>query len=273
VKGSSPAGIPPVLALLVAASLTLMTLDRLGPASAVLTGGRAAARQALSPLQAAGEAAVRPLGELAGGLSRAGALRRENARLRREVTELRSQAARAEALGRENALLAGALGLVPVDGAAPPVAARVVSLPNGRAGSTFVVDRGSEAGVRPGMPVMASGALVGRVVRSSRGWAAVLPLADPTSAVGIRLSGSGETGLAEGAGRSAGLRLDLLDPAVAVAPGELAVTSGLRHGRFPPGLPVGRVAPASQRGEVRLRPLAELGRLEIVQVLRWEAPA
>lgn len=260
------------MALLVAASLTLTTLDRFGPAGPAVAAVRGAVREVLAPAEAAGEAALRPVGDLLGGLGRGGALRRENARLRRELARSRSQGARAEALERDNAHLAGILGMSTADGS-PPVAARVVSLPGGRPGSTLVLDRGREAGIRPGMPVVAAGALVGRVVEASRGRAAVLPLADPGSAVGVRLSRSGETGVAQGVGAGRALRVDLLDPTTEVHPDELASTSGLRYGRFPPGLPVGRVARRSRGGAVLLRPLADPARLEVVEVLRWRPPA
>lgn len=265
-------GRPPLVALLVAASLSLATLDRFGPAGPAVAAARGAFRGGLAPAEAAGEAALRPVGDLLGALGRGGVLGRENARLRRALARSRSEAAQAEALARENARLAGLLGLPSVDGS-PPVAARVVSLPAGRPGSTLVLDRGQEAGIRPGMPVVAAGALVGRVVEASRRRAAVLPLADPGSAVGVRLSGSGEVGVAQGLGAGRALRVDLLDPPTEVHLGELVLSSGLRHGRFPPGLPVGRVAEAGREGTVRLQPLVEPARLEVVEVLRWRPPA
>jgi cell shape-determining protein MreC len=71
----------------------------------------------------------------------------------------------------------------------------------------------------------------------------------------------------QGEGRPT-LRLDLLDPTVTLESGDLAVTSGLRHTRFPAGLPVGRVT--GPRGRYVVRPFAPPDRLEIVKVLRWE---
>jgi cell shape-determining protein MreC len=50
--------------------------------------------------------------------------------------------------------------------------------------------------------------------------------------------------------------------------GELAITSGLRHSRFPAGLPVGRVTGAP--GRFVVEPFAPPDRLEAVKVLRWE---
>jgi cell shape-determining protein MreC len=63
------------------------------------------------------------------------------------------------------------------------------------------------------------------------------------------------------------LRLDLLDPSAPLENGDLAVTSGLRHSRFPAGLPVGRVT--GSRGHFLLDPFAPPDRLEVVKVVRW----
>jgi rod shape-determining protein MreC len=146
------------------------------------------------------------------------------------------------------------------------VAARVVSLPPGRVAGTLVLDRGRDDGLAPGMPVVASGGLVGRVVEATRRQATVLPLSDPDSAVGVRVGPGNAVGVAQG------LRLELLDPQAQLQRGDLAVTSGLRHSRFPPDLAVGRVR-GGGRGTARIRMLADVARLDVVDVLLWRAPA
>ena len=73
--------------------------------------------------------------------------------------------------------------------------------------------------------------------------------------------------MAQGRGGST-LRLDLLDPNAPLESGGLAVTSGLRHSRFPAGLPVGRVT--GTRGHFVVHAFAPPDRLELVKVLRWD---
>jgi rod shape-determining protein MreC len=258
---------PPLVVLLTLASLTLAVLDRSGAARGVLEPARGAARSALVPVESALEAGLRPLGEAGDGLTRGRALARENARLRHALEASRAGSARAEALAEENRRLSELLGMPTVAGLRA-MPARVVSAGTGRAGSTLLLDRGRDAGLAPGMPVVSGGALVGRVVEVWRGTAAVLPVTDPTSAVGVRLAGSGGLAVAEGRGPGAALRLDLLDPSTPVPPGEVVVTSGLRHGRYPAGLVVGRTGD----GREALHLLAGLARLELVQVLDWNPP-
>jgi rod shape-determining protein MreC len=124
------------------------------------------------------------------------------------------------------------------------------------------------------MPVVTGDGLVGRVVETSARRASVLLLTDRTSSIGIRLSGSGDVGVAEGRGSGAPLEVDLIDPATKVRSGEVAVTSGLQQSVFPPGVPVGRVVlararPGELRQEVEIRPLVDLRRLAFVEVLQW----
>jgi cell shape-determining protein MreC len=255
---------PPLVSILVAAALSLVLVGRPGaPLAGALGPVRATARAAFVPAEAAADGVFRPLAGIGDGLGRSGQL----ARSRAEVTRVREQAvsesARAEALEAENARLAALLRL---DGlaAGEGVAARVVSVGRGGAGDTLVLDRGGGAGIQAGMPVVAAGGLVGRIVAVSSGNSIVLPVTAPTFAVGVR--GAGAAGVAQGRGGPA-LRLDLLDPSAPVHDGDLAVTSGLRRSRFPAGLPVGRVTGGP--GHFAVRAFALPDRLEVVKVLRW----
>jgi rod shape-determining protein MreC len=238
---------------------------------------RSLARAPFTPVEAAGEAAFRPLEGAVSGLGRARDLARAEAALERERERTRSEVARAEALAAENGRLTALLGLDGPAGA-DGVAARVVSTGFGRSGGTLMIDRGDAAGIRVGMPVVAAGGLVGRVVEVDPRHSIVLPVTDPASAVGVRIAGpaAGEpdtagrgsaSGVAQGRGGRT-LRLDLLDPTAALERGDPAVTSGLRHSRFPAGLPVGRVS--GSRGRFVVEPFSPPDRLEIVKVLRWE---
>ncbi len=97
---------------------------------------------------------------------------------------------------------------------------------------------------------------------------------DPASAVGIRLTGSGDPGSAEGEGPGRDLSLLFVEPGTKVERDELVVTSGLEGAAFPADVPVGHVVGATTRpGElsqdVHVRPAADLGRLELVRVLQW----
>ena len=255
---------PRLVSVLAAAALTLILVDRSGGPLATGPGAlRSVARAAFVPVESAGEAVFRPIQGLVAGLGRAGAVSATEAELARGRERARSEAARADALAAENGRLAALLALDGLAGG-DDVAARVVSVDVARAGGTLLLDRGGDAGLRAGMPVVAAGGLVGQILDVSPRHSTVLPVTDPASAVGVRCAGA--AGVAQGRGGPA-LRLDLLDPTAPLKSGDLAVTSGLRHSRFPPGLPVGRVAGAS--GRFVVEPFAPPDRLEVVKVLRW----
>jgi rod shape-determining protein MreC len=256
-----------VVSVLAASALTLILAGRSdGPLVDGAAAVRAAARSVFVPVEAAGDAAFRPLEATLDGMGRADGLARARAGQGRAEEWAHSEAARAEALQAENRRLEELLGL---DGplAGEGVAARVVSIPAGRSGGALLLDRGSGDGIRPGMPVVAAGGLVGRVIEVATGHSTVLTLGDRASAIGVRVGAAATAGVAQG-GDAPVLRLDLLDPSAPIERGALAVTSGLRHSRFPAGLPVGRVAGESGRWAVE--PFAPPDRLEVVKVLRWE---
>jgi len=255
---------PPLVSVLVAAALTLVLLGRPGaPLGAAAGAFRSAGRVAFGPAGSAGDGMFRPWRSLAAAVGRGGAVARTESALARARAQLRSENARADGLAAENARLAALLSL---DGpaAGDGVAARVVSAAG--AGDTLALDRGSEAGLRVGMPVVGAGGLVGRVVEVGRRSSTVLPLVGGPSAVGVRVGVSGVAGVASG-GEGPRLPLELLDPGAPVRAGDVAVTSGLRHSLFPAGLAVGRVAGAA--GHFLVEVFAPPARLEFVKVLRW----
>jgi len=275
---------PPLVSVLVASAVTLILLGRAGGPPATAEGVlRSAVRAAFVPVEAAGDAAFRPLEGAAAGWRRTGDVAAVEEQLARQRRQAESEAARADGLAAENSRLAALLHL---DGpaAADGVAARVVATGAGRPGGTLVIDRGAAAGIRIGMPVVAAGGLVGRVVEVGPSHSTVLPVTDPASAIGVRCAtvpepradatatgataGDAPSAAAVAQGNGGGrLRLDLLDPTARLQSGGLAVTSGLRHSLFPAGLPVGRVV--GDPGAFGVEPFAPPDRLELVKVLHW----
>lgn len=258
---------PPRLSVLVASAVTLILIGRSGgPLAAGQGAVRSAARAAFAPVEAAGDAAFRPLEAVADGVGREGDLSEAERAVARERGRAASEAARAEALAAENGRLAALLHLEGPS-AGEGVAARIVSRGGGSGDGPVLIDRGGDAGIRAGMPVVAAGGLVGRILEVGPGHSTVLVLAGRASAVGVRVGEAGVAAVAQGVGAPS-LRLDLLDPEAPLDAGALAVTSGLRHSRFPAGLPVGRVT--GSRGRWSVKPFAAPGRTELVKVLRWE---
>ncbi|HVM40525.1 MAG TPA: rod shape-determining protein MreC [Acidimicrobiia bacterium] len=263
-----------VLVLLVLTSITLVTLDLRGDGGGIVGSVRQAARDAFAPVQGAADAVFSPVGNFIDGIARSGTLKSENSALRRRLQEVEGDLARVRGLDRENRVLRDLLELdyaKEIDG----VVGRVVGLAPGNFEWSITIDRGSEHGVKEEMPVVSGEGLVGRVVDVSQTRSKVLLLTDPRMSVGVRLAGSGETGVTRGLAGKDVLEVDLVDPDVPTEKNELVVTSGLQQSRYPPGLPVGTVAsvssrPGSLEKDLRVLPLADLERLEFVKILLWE---
>jgi rod shape-determining protein MreC len=108
----------------------------------------------------------------------------------------------------------------------------------------------------------------------SRSRATIQLLTDRSSNVGVRLTGSGEVGVASGSGSQEPLKVDFVSAEAKVAEGEVVVTSGLQGSAYPPEIPVGTVhstqkPPGAIQQEIRVMPAVDLDRLEFVKVLLW----
>ncbi len=261
------------LLLLVLTAVTLLTLDERSGGLGVMDSVRDGARDALAPVSESVDSAVRPVGDFFQGIFNYGRLEDANARLRDQLAQREGELARAADAQRERKMLLDQQHL-PFAGDVPAVSARVVVASPSNFDLSVELDRGRDAGVAPGMPVVTGAGLVGRVVNVSRSRASVMLLTDPTSNVGVRFTSSGEVGVAAGTGAGAPLQVDGVDPAARVVQDEAVVTSGLQHSAFPPGVPVGRVKTAKVRPgglqqEVSVVPLVDLRRLDVVKVLVW----
>ena len=264
------------LLLLVLTSITVITLDYRDAGSGTLESLRRGARDALAPLQSAASDVFEPVGNFFGGLTRYGSLKAENARLRAQLDKAKGDELATEGAAREREAL---LDLMRLDFAStiPAVTARVVSTSPSNFQNTVVVDRGSDKGVVVGMPVVTGAGLAGRVLEVSHTRATVQLLVDRTSNVGVRLTGSGDIGVASGSGTNEPLKVDFVAAATKVTAGEAVVTSGLPGSAFPPEIPVGRVKsfhtpPGAIQQEITVEPAVDLQRLEFVKVLLWGAP-
>jgi len=264
-----------VLLILVLSAVTLLTLDERTGGLGVVDTVRDGARDALAPVRDATDSAVRPVADFFQGIIHYGRLEETNARLRDQLAARDAELARTADAERERHELLDQQQLE-FAGDIPAVAARVVLASPSSLDLTVEINRGRDAGVSPGMPVVTGAGLVGRVADVSRTRATVLLLSNPTSSVGVRLAGSGEVGVASGRGARSPLQVDHVDPAAKVAPGEPVVTSGLQESVFPPGIPVGRVTaarvtPEAVQQDVTVEPIADLRRLSFVKVLQWSS--
>jgi rod shape-determining protein MreC len=256
------------LALLVVASITILTLDERG--SGALAGVRQAAADAFGPLRSAGDAVTDPVQSRWQGLWDYDDVKDENDRLRQEVTELRSAAdAGVDAQHRLDAI-AAAQDLDLVD-AHPTTVARVSAGPLSNFDQSVQIDKGSDAGIAVGMPVVVGRALVGRVSQVGDSQAGVQLVTDPGARVGVALTGAEVAGTLQGQGEGRPLVLGRdVAAGVPIPAGDLVFTGP--SSIYPPDLDVGRVTGTGDAADgltqvVEVTPTADLGHLTYVTVI------
>ena len=204
-------------------------------------------------------------------------LRAENERLRRELAAMARKAFDIEAL-EDVALLrrqtpADTIGARVISWSLSP-AFRVVRLR---------IDRG-DGEVEPGMPVITSAGLVGKILSVYGNHADVLLTTDPHSSVAIVVPRTGGTGQLVGTGASDryACKIEWLDRSsspdsdATVKVGDEIYTSG-QGGAFPAGILVGRVSAVSTKDysmfqEVEVTPAVAFSKLRAVLVLLAPPP-
>jgi rod shape-determining protein MreC len=171
------------------------------------------------------------------------------------------------------------LGFAEQSGARRYVGARVIGIKLGTAGRQLLtVDRGSDDGLAPMMPVVVAEGVVGRVHAVAGSSADVLVLTDLNSSIAVRVDRTRARANVRGLGKPELCRLDYALRTEDVIEGDPLVTSGT-DGVFPRGLPVGKVTQLDRRQhglfqDARVVPAVDVTRLEEVLVLTsWERPA
>jgi len=242
-------------------------------------------RDRLSPAErGAGEIAVpvervlvEGIGKIIGALETVQHLRTlqsENAALRAEVEKLTVDNVRLSSLASENAALREQLqfkadhpdlGISSAD-----VIARVVAQDPSNLLSTLTIDRGSQDGIRRGMPVVSPRGLIGQITDVGAHWSRVLLLIDPSSSIQALTLYSRAVGVVQGT-PAANPRMLYIAPSDEIEVGDIVLTSGM-GGNFPKGLVIGQVVrvqhrPVDMFKEAEIHPTVDFNRLEFVMVI------
>lgn len=229
-----------------------------------------------APLQAGVTGLARGVGNLWSSYIALVHVKKDNLRLSDENARLRAELAGAAQNATRAAMLERLVGLKPLL-QTETMAARVIGVET----SSFFrivrikLDRGSSDGdpaVKPGMAVLASAGVVGRVQRVFGPYSDVLLAADPKSSIDVVVARTGGRGVLKGiAGDNRyRTRIEYLERKDEVAEGDLVVTSGL-GGIFPRDIPVGKIVRIAKKDfglyqEAIVEPVVDFGRLREVLV-------
>ncbi|QIK39054.1 rod shape-determining protein MreC [Caldichromatium japonicum] len=171
-------------------------------------------------------------------------LRDENAELQRENLLLKARLQQFAALEAENARLRELLGSS-LDVSDRVLIAEVMAIDLAPYRQQVMINRGSNAGVFIGQPVLDANAVMGQVIRVTPFYSVVLLITDPDHALPVEINRTGFRTIAAGRGPNLDLELLYIPKNADVQVGDLVLTSGM-DGRFPPGYPVARVKTVRQ---------------------------
>ncbi|PZU48038.1 MAG: hypothetical protein DI568_08765 [Sphingomonas sp.] len=251
--------------VVIAFALLMLLLQRVNPDLG--TRMRGATADALSPLISVAMApveGVRRLGTLIGDHMDVVDKNRE---LQTELKAAQRRAAETERLASELDRMEALLALRRPERRL--VASAVASAVSAEAGQRqAILSAGLSDGVKPRMPVIASGGLAGRVTDVGQGASRMMLLTDADSRIPVKVLRTGWTGLAVGTGGTLlDFQFDIASGSDKIRVGDRLVTSG-DGGLFPPGIPVAVIIDA-EANPPRARPLANPTGLGTVMI---EAP-
>ena len=243
----------------------------------VSSGLRGGANIVITPFSWAVNAIARPIGHVLASTVNYSDVVAQNEKLRYQLAKAQERANEEWAYARQLQQLTTQLN-VPFVGSLPTVAVQVTTLSPTNFSATVGISKGRDRGIMVGMPVVANGGLVGRVIATSANGATVRLITDTASSVGVTFK-SGKTSLiVSGRGLNNGLGATAVPLGTAVAPGTKLSTDGLNGALYPPGLPVASVktvtlTPGAATYNLTLQPAANLRYLSYLDVVIWEPAA
>ncbi len=230
---------------------------------------RAGVNTLFYPIQVAARAPFELGAEISGFLAQHRDLQRENAALRSAQAHNGAQLSSVQALLRENDELRRQLGLRqnPLQQFIP---AEILNTPRDPFSRRVVLDRGSNAGVAPGMPVVDGVGLVGQVMRVSPVSSEVTLITDRNLAVPAQIERTGQRVLVYGGAYIMEVRY--LPTHTDIQPGDRLVTSGIDR-IYPAGLAVARVHKVVRPADkpyviVQCLPVAGVEKSRVLMVLK-----
>lgn len=165
--------------------------------------------------------------------------RAEQEALRRQRIEMAQLSTHAAQLATENDQLRRLLNVSEsID--QKSIAVEVLYVPNNNFNHRLVFDKGSQDGIKAGMPVIDEGGVVGQIVRTTPYTSEAALVIDGQVSVPVQILRNGLRLIAFGSNDIGKLEVRYLSANADILVGDTLVTSGI-GGFFPAGLPVGKI--------------------------------
>lgn len=197
-------------------------------------------------------------------------LQQENKELKNQIADLQTEIISLKQQVVETKILSSLVDFARTNPENSYLAATVI----GRDASPFmqylIIDRGSDLGLRRGMPVVTSQGLVGRIAAVLPNAARVQLITDAGSALNVKIEPSQAAAVLAG-DVTGNISLDMISKTAQVNIGDLVMTSGL-GGNYPSDLVIGQVTSLrSRENEIfqraSVQPSVNFANLDIVLVI------
>jgi len=197
-------------------------------------------------------------------------LRQRNSEMEAEVSRMQTEIIVLKQQISETRVLSALVDFARVQPENRYLAATVI----GRDPSPFleyvIINRGSDDGLRRGMPVVTQQGLVGRIAAVTADAARVKLITDPASNINVKLEPSGAQAVIRGE-VSGEISLAMIPQSAPVEIGDLILTSGL-GGNYPTNILIGQVTGVRRREtdlfqSASVQPVVDFNQLEIVLII------
>jgi rod shape-determining protein MreC len=211
------------------------------------------------------------ISDIFGFLRSIGELKNENESLIRENQGLLAENARLKDIEKENGVLREEFKLAPKNKFDLEASFVIAQDPQGL-GNYIIIDKGSNKGIREGIPaVVSNGILIGKVTDVYSSTAKITLITDPASAINAEVQDSGSKGIVNGE-YGLGVKMNMISQAQEIKEGDRVVTSGL-GGEMPRGLVIGKISRINQSKdklfqEASVLPEADFSDLRIVFLVK-----
>ncbi len=197
-------------------------------------------------------------------------LRQENIELNAEVSRLQAQVIELQQQLTETNVLSALVDFARANPENRYQAAAVIGYDTSPFLRYVLINRGSNDGLRRGMPVVTQQGLIGRVDAVTAGAARVQLITDPASSVNVHIEPSEGQAVLQGQ-ITGDLLLDMIPQEANVQVGDLVLTSGLGGG-YPSNILIGQIAGVRGRAQdlfqrATVQPVVDFSQLEIVLVI------
>ena len=167
-------------------------------------------------------------------------LKKENEELKQKNTQLEESVRQLEVIQAENLTMKEYLNLTQQYKSYKTIPAYIINKDTSNYSSIFVINVGSENGVKEDMTVIAAGGLVGHIISVTKDTSKVQTLIDTSNVVSATLENSKDNVIARGTLNSNELKATYISTDTVLAEGEKLYTSGM-GGIYPKGIYVGNI--------------------------------